>query len=243
MRDTTNVRRGRLGRGVREKERNHPHHHIQRGREGAEDQTTWHAGGQGRRIISPGPAEAPVRAGCLGYRRSGPFERGLPLLNEREHSLLEVLRAEQQHRLQQHVVAVALEVLGEAVTEEPLHGADREGRAEDAHEIALRDRVRAELVDRYGGPVPAPVEALFEVAKLRSLMAAAGIKEAATVARNLRIRPIELEDSRQVRLKRLIPEAQWKPATRTLLIPERCMPKDKALSWVKDIVEQLTSAA
>jgi hypothetical protein len=41
----------------------------------------------------------------------------------------------------------------------------------------------------------------------------------------------------------LIPEATWKPATRTLLIPERAMPKEKVLVWVKDIVEQLTSVA
>jgi hypothetical protein len=44
-------------------------------------------------------------------------------------------------------------------------------------------------------------------------------------------------------LKRLVPEAIWKPATRTLLIPERLMPKDKPLVWVRDLVEQLTSAA
>ncbi|MFP5351035.1 MAG: transcription-repair coupling factor [Actinomycetota bacterium] len=103
--------------------------------------------------------------------------------------------------------------------------------------------VRAELVDRYGGPVPAPVEALFEVAKLRSLMAAAGIKEAATVARNLRIRPIELEDSRQIRLQRILPTATWRPENRTLLIPERSMPKTGAVAWVTDLLQQLTSAA
>ena len=113
---------------------------------------------------------------------------------------------------------------------------------------AIRDadelkEVRAELADRYGEPFPEPVEALFDVATLRHVMMEAGITEAATVAKNLRIRPIELEDSRQVRLQRLLPEAIWKPATRTLLIPERAMPKEKVLLWVRDIVEQLTSAA
>ncbi|MCA1708143.1 MAG: transcription-repair coupling factor, partial [Actinobacteria bacterium] len=113
---------------------------------------------------------------------------------------------------------------------------------------AIRDRdelqeVRSELADRYGEPFPAPVEALFEVATLRFVLLQAGITEVATVAKNLRIRPIELEDSRQVRLKRLLPDALWKPATRTLLIPERSMPSDGVLSWVLDIVEQLTSAA
>ena len=127
--------------------------------------------------------------------------------------------------------------------------ADENLRLEAYRRIAaIRDEeelveVRSELADRYGQPFPEPVESLFEVATLRFVLMQAGITEATTVAKNLRIRPIELEDSRQVRLRRLIPEAQWKPATRTLLIPERCMPKDKVLSWVKDIVEQLTSAA
>ena len=110
----------------------------------------------------------------------------------------------------------------------------------DAEELA---EVRAELGDRYGEPFPEPVEALFEVATLRFVLMQAGITEATTVAKTLRIRPIELEDSRQVRLQRLLPDAQWKPATRTLLIPERSMPKTGVLTWVRDIVEQLTSAA
>ena len=112
----------------------------------------------------------------------------------------------------------------------------------DAEEL---QEVRAELADRYGEPFPDPVEALFEVSTLRFILMQAGITEAATVAKTLRIRPIELEDSRQIRLQRLLPEALWKPATRTLLIPERALPKDKdkVLAWVRDIVEQLTSAA
>ena len=105
------------------------------------------------------------------------------------------------------------------------------------------DEVRAELADRYGSPLPEPVEALFEVAMLRQVLMAAGVTEASTVARNLRIKPIELEDSRQVRLKRLVPEADWRPATRTLLIPERVLPDSNVVGWVREIVEQLTSAA
>jgi transcription-repair coupling factor (superfamily II helicase) len=129
--------------------------------------------------------------------------------------------------------------------------ADENLRLEAYRRIAaIRDveelqEARAELADRYGEPFPAPVESLFDVATLRQVLMAAGITEAATVARNLRIRPIELEDSRQIRLKRLVPEAEWRPATRTLLIPERLLPKDhdKVVVWVRDIVEQLTSVA
>ncbi|HET7482550.1 MAG TPA: transcription-repair coupling factor [Actinomycetota bacterium] len=105
------------------------------------------------------------------------------------------------------------------------------------------EEVRAELLDRYGEPMPPPVEALFKVATLRRTMMDAGIIEAATVARNLRIRPIELEDSRQVRLKRLIPSAEWRAGTQTLLVPERVLPKEGAVEWVTDLLQQLTSPA
>ena len=76
----------------------------------------------------------------------------------------------------------------------------------------LKD-ARVELKDRYGAPLPAPVEGLFEVAALRRLMMNAGIAEAATVAGKLRIRRIELEDSREMRLQRLLPEAKWRHLT------------------------------
>jgi transcription-repair coupling factor (superfamily II helicase) len=112
--------------------------------------------------------------------------------------------------------------------------------ARDDEELA---EVRAELMDRYGSPVPDVVEALFEVARLRTLMAGLGITEAATVARNLRIRPIELEDSRQIRMQRILPEATWRPENRTLLIPERALPKSGVVPWVTSLLQQLTSAA
>jgi transcription-repair coupling factor (superfamily II helicase) len=112
--------------------------------------------------------------------------------------------------------------------------------ATDAGELA---EVRAELLDRYGGPLPEVVDALFEVARLRRLLVAAGIKEAATVARKLRVRPIELSESRQVRLQRLVPEGEWRPSTRTLLIPERVVPPAAAVGWLTNLLEQLTSPA
>jgi transcription-repair coupling factor (superfamily II helicase) len=112
-----------------------------------------------------------------------------------------------------------------------------------AHEAELLEQVRTEIEDRYGAPVPAPVDALFQLASLRGLLIANGITEAATVAKNLRIRPIELEDSRQVRLQRILPEAEWRPETRTLIVPERLVPKEEVVPWVIDLLQQLTSAA
>ncbi|MGH2757345.1 MAG: TRCF domain-containing protein, partial [Actinomycetota bacterium] len=106
-----------------------------------------------------------------------------------------------------------------------------------------QEDVRSELVDRYGGPLPPPVEGLFEVATLRRVMTDAGITEATTVAGNLRVRPVELEDSRQVRLTRTIPAAQYRPETRTLLIPERSLPKTGVVVWLSELLQQLTSTA
>jgi transcription-repair coupling factor (superfamily II helicase) len=102
--------------------------------------------------------------------------------------------------------------------------------------------VRAELEDRYGAPVPAPVEALFEIAALRRIMISAGVTEAATVAKMLRIRPLELEDSRQIRLQRLLPDAQWRPANATLLVPHSSVPATGVVKWVTDLLENLTHA-
>jgi transcription-repair coupling factor (superfamily II helicase) len=112
--------------------------------------------------------------------------------------------------------------------------------ASDDDELA---EARAELTDRYGSPLPSPVEALFEVGVLRRLLIKNGITEAATVAKNLRVRPIELEDSKQIRLKRVIPGAEWRPTTQTLLIPERALPGTGVVTWLTDLLKQLTPSA
>jgi transcription-repair coupling factor (superfamily II helicase) len=112
--------------------------------------------------------------------------------------------------------------------------------ARDPEEL---EEVHAELIDRYGSPIPDPVEALFEVARLRRQMMGAGIIEAATVAKHLRIRPIELEESRVVRLQRILPTAEWRPSTQTLLVPEKELPQTGVVAWVSDLLKQLTSGS
>jgi transcription-repair coupling factor (superfamily II helicase) len=110
--------------------------------------------------------------------------------------------------------------------------------AKDSEELA---EVRAELEDRYGAPVPSPVDALFEVAALRRLLVTAAIREATTVAGTLRVRPVDLEESRQVRLTRLVPEADYRPDSRTLLIPERVVPSTGVVTWLTKLLQQLVS--
>jgi transcription-repair coupling factor (superfamily II helicase) len=116
-------------------------------------------------------------------------------------------------------------------------------RIASARETEDIDEVKAELLDRYGAPLPPPVEALFEVAELRGIMLGRGIAEAATVAKHLRIRPIEIEDSKQIRLQRILPGAEYRHGTQTLLIPQRDVPTTDVVAWVIDLLKQLTSGA
>jgi transcription-repair coupling factor (superfamily II helicase) len=78
--------------------------------------------------------------------------------------------------------------------------------------------VREELADRYG-PVPAQVECLLTVARLRSRARKAGLTDITQQGGNIRFSPVALPDSRQVRVQRLYPRTLLKPAVRTMLVP------------------------
>lgn len=78
--------------------------------------------------------------------------------------------------------------------------------------------VREEWIDRYG-PLPSEAEALFQVALARVECAKHGIEEAVFARGKLRIFPLELKASRQVRLERLVPGAAYKPEQRQLVVP------------------------
>jgi transcription-repair coupling factor (superfamily II helicase) len=113
------------------------------------------------------------------------------------------------------------------------------------------EAVRAELTDRYG-PLPEPVERLFEVARFRQLCREQGVREVILQGTSLRFAPVELADSKQVRLKRLFPKAVHKPALRTVTVPHPTegaaggrigAPKlrDEALlAWCTEFLETLT---
>ncbi|OMC56619.1 transcription-repair coupling factor [Mycobacterium sp. IS-836] len=76
-----------------------------------------------------------------------------------------------------------------------------------------------ELTDRYG-PLPEPAQRLVAVARLRLLCRAAGITEvSAASAATVRLSPITLLDSAQVRLKRMYPGAHYRATTATVQVP------------------------
>jgi transcription-repair coupling factor (superfamily II helicase) len=78
--------------------------------------------------------------------------------------------------------------------------------------------VHAELTDRYGPP-PEPVLTLLAVARLRAQARRAGLTEITQQGTHLRFSPVELPDSRQVRVARLYPKTVLKPTVRTMLVP------------------------
>ena len=85
--------------------------------------------------------------------------------------------------------------------------------------------VRDELTDRYGEP-PEPVLNLLEVARLRTAARRAGLTDITMAGSHIRFSPVELPDSRQVRVQRLYPKTILKPAVRTMLVP---VPKTAAI--------------
>jgi transcription-repair coupling factor (superfamily II helicase) len=79
-----------------------------------------------------------------------------------------------------------------------------------------------ELTDRYG-PLPEPAQRLVAVARLRLLCRQYGVTEIAATgtgsATTLRVSPLMLPDSAQLRLKRVYPGANYRATTSTVQVP------------------------
>ncbi|MGI9164087.1 MAG: transcription-repair coupling factor [Mycobacterium sp.] len=75
-----------------------------------------------------------------------------------------------------------------------------------------------ELVDRYG-PLPQPAQRLVAVARLRLLCRQYGVTEVALTGTTLRVAPLPLQDSAQVRLKRIYPAANYRATTSVVQVP------------------------
>ena len=88
----------------------------------------------------------------------------------------------------------------------------------EAADGAALDAVVEELADRYGEP-PQPVRNLLAVAAFRQTCRAFGVAEVTVAGNGIRVAPLDLPDSAQLRLKRLYPRAQYKPASRVVTVP------------------------
>src|SRR5437588_1873263 len=78
--------------------------------------------------------------------------------------------------------------------------------------------VHEELTDRFGDP-PEPVLNLLEVARLRERARRAGLTDITLQGAHVRFAPVQLPESREVRVHRLYPKTVLKPAVRTMLVP------------------------
>jgi transcription-repair coupling factor (superfamily II helicase) len=110
-----------------------------------------------------------------------------------------------------------------------------------------------ELTDRYGAP-PAPVLNLLAVARFRAAMRGFGVTEVSLQGRAIRISPVPLRESQQLRLARLAEGATYKAAVETISLkvplgPDRRTPlRDVALlenlhALLRGVLEQPAAAA
>jgi transcription-repair coupling factor (superfamily II helicase) len=113
--------------------------------------------------------------------------------------------------------------------------------------------VLEELTDRYGAP-PAPVQNLLAVARFRGAMRTLGVTEVSMQGRSIRISPVPLRESQQLRLARLAEGASYKAAVETIALkvpvgPDRRTPlRDVALlenlhATLRAVLEQPVAAA
>ncbi len=77
--------------------------------------------------------------------------------------------------------------------------------------------VRAELTDRYG-PIPEQVENLLAVAEFRQLCRSVGVTEVTLGPQGLRIAPVVLPESGQMRVARLYPGSKYRAAVSVLTL-------------------------
>ena len=106
------------------------------------------------------------------------------------------------------------------------------------------DLLREEMVDRYGAP-PVEVESLLLVARFRGRARRAGIGEVTIAGRNVRFAPVELPESRVVRLNRLYPKSIVKAPVKTVLVPRPGIPGRTGtplagiglLQWAHEVID------
>lgn len=79
-------------------------------------------------------------------------------------------------------------------------------------------QVLEELRDRYGEE-PQEVRRLVAIARLRQLARTQGIADIGVKGNRIKLHPVELPDSKQVRLGRLFPGSQYRAAAQTVQLP------------------------
>jgi transcription-repair coupling factor (superfamily II helicase) len=110
------------------------------------------------------------------------------------------------------------------------------------------EEVRAELVDRYGEP-PEVVRSLLFVAMFRARCRQVGVSEVTVSGKYIRFAPVDLPDSRVVRLERLHPRSVVKAPVRTILVPRpqgtgfpvRPVAGVALLEWARGVIDEIVA--
>ena len=91
-------------------------------------------------------------------------------------------------------------------------------RLAEADTVAAVDDVAVEWQDRYGPPPEAALQ-LLDVAKLRVEALRVGISEMVQLRHEIRLAPVDLTTSQEVRLQRLSPRAVLRSTDSAMFIP------------------------
>lgn len=110
------------------------------------------------------------------------------------------------------------------------------------------DEVEAELVDRYG-ELPLPAKNLVAVARFRVGAREAGLTDVALQGNFIKFSPAQLPESKLMRLARMYPGSQAKPALDAVLIPKpktariggRDLQDAEILAWANGVIEAIFS--
>lgn len=108
------------------------------------------------------------------------------------------------------------------------------------------DEVRSELLDRYGNP-PEVVESLLVVARFRARCRQVGVGEVTVAGKYVRFAPVDLPESRVVRLQRLHPKSIVKAPVSTILVPRpqsagfpvRPVAGVALLEWARGVIDDI----
>jgi len=112
------------------------------------------------------------------------------------------------------------------------------------------DEVQAELVDRYG-ELPLPAQNLVAVARFRVGAREAGLSDVALQGNFIKFSPATLPESKTMRLNRMYPGSQAKPALDAVLIPKpktariggRDLQDAEILEWANGVIRNIFSDA
>ncbi len=120
-------------------------------------------------------------------------------------------------------------------------------RMADCSDDAGLQAIVEELVDRFG-ELPEPALSLIQVARIRTLAKAKELTEVVWQGKFLKLAPVTLPESAQLRLSRLYPGTLVKEATKSVLVARSAAPNwlengsvgdTSVLSWTKEVLLNL----